>query len=126
MKKQNEKKEHESQLSMIWRRFYRNKSAMLGLGLLAFLIIATLLGFFIVDYNTDVVGMDMAQRLQAPGGGHLFGTDQYGRDIFARILYGARISLTMGVVIIVISFTIGGIIGSVSGYYGGFVDNILM
>lgn len=119
-------KTQKSQWSMVWRRFRKNKSAMLGLFLLGILIAVAVSAVFVVDYQTDVVGMDMANRMKAPNSLHILGTDHYGRDIFSRIIYGARISLTMAVIIIMVSFTIGGAIGSVAGYFGGWVDNLLM
>lgn len=114
------------QWSMVWHRFRKNKSAMLGLILLIMLVVVALSAVFLVNYQTDVVGMDMANRMQSPSGSHILGTDHYGRDIFARIIYGARISLSMAVIIILVSFTAGGAIGAVAGYFGGWVDNILM
>ena len=68
----------------------------------------------------------MQARLQPPGADHLFGTDRYGRDVFARVLFGGRISLLVGTLTILISLAGGSLIGAAAGYYGGKVDNILM
>ena len=114
------------QMGMIWRRFQKNKRAMLGLVLLSVLLLLALFASVIVNYDVDVIQMNMQIRNQGPSLEHLFGTDHYGRDIFARIVYGARISLSMSVTIIAVSFTLGGIIGSAAGYFGGRVDNVLM
>lgn len=124
--KKNDKRYKKSQIRVVWQRFRKNKSAMLGLVMLVFLIIGAFMAMYLVNYQTDVVGMDMANRMKPPGNGHLLGTDQYGRDVFARIIYGARISLSMSIIIIMISFTLGGMVGAISGYYGGWTDNILM
>lgn len=80
----------------------------------------------IADYDTDVIGQDTANRLQGPSGEHWFGTDQFGRDVFARIIFGARYSLTLSIIAMLIAVAIGAIIGSIAGFYGGIRDNILM
>lgn len=114
------------QLRSVWQRFRKNKTAMLGLCVLIFIILVAIFADVIADYDINVTGMDMANRLQGPSAEHWFGTDHYGRDILARIVHGARISLSMSVSIILVSFTVGGIIGSIAGYFGGRTDNILM
>ena len=73
-----------------WRRLVKNPGAMLGLGFLGLLIMAAALSPFIFDYEVDVIGQNMSERLMAPGAAHWFGTDEYGRDLFARVIYGAR------------------------------------
>lgn len=114
------------QLRSIWHRFRKNRTAMLGLIILIVLILLAVFAEAIADYDTVAIQMNMSERLQGPSASHILGTDHYGRDIFARIIHGARISLTMSVSIILISFTLGGIIGSLAGYFGGRVDNFLM
>lgn len=69
---------------------------------------------------------DLAHRLEAPGPDHLFGTDHMGRDILSRVIYGARISLTIGLIVVAVSAAIGGMLGLVSGYFGGLVDDVIM
>lgn len=114
-----------SQFKSIWFRFKKNKLAMIGLIILFFLILVAVAAPIISDYD-DAIKQNIRNRLQPPNKENIFGTDQYGRDIFARIVFGARVSLFAGIVGISTSSIIGAIIGSVAGYYGGRVDNILM
>lgn len=115
-----------SQLASIWFRYKKNKLAMSGLILLILMLLIALFAGFIADYEKDAVAQNMKDRLMSPSGGHIFGTDQYGRDMFARIIYGARISLFVGIVTISFALTGGSIIGATAGYYGGKIDNVLM
>ena len=112
-KKQAEYKKR-SQLSIIWNRLRKNKLAMLGLAILVVMVALAVCADWIADYDTNVTGMNMAERLQTPSAKHWFGTDSYGRDVFARIIHGSRLSLSRS------------IIGAIAGYYGGRVDDILM
>ena len=115
-----------SQFKSIWFRFKKNKLAMFGLILfLALVLMAVGAGFF-MDYDADVVGQHMKERLLFPDSAHWFGTDQYGRDVFARIVWGSRISLFVGLFTVGIAMSIGGLIGALSGFYGGKVDMVLM
>ena len=75
-------------------------------------------------YNPEKA--DLAHRLEAPGPAHLFGTDHMGRDILSRVIYGTRISLAIGLIVVIISAAIGGAVGLVSGYFGGLVDDAIM
>ena len=115
-----------SQIQIIWKRFRKNKTAVLGLFLLSAIILIALCAPLLVDYKVDALEQNISERLLSPGSGHLLGTDQFGRDLFARIIYGARISLSLGFGAIFISVTIGILLGSVSGYYGGKIDNFIM
>jgi peptide/nickel transport system permease protein len=114
-----------SQFKAIWFRFKKNRLAMIGLIILSFLIAVAIAAPIISDYEI-AIKQNIRNRLQPPNKENVFGTDQYGRDIFARIVFGARVSLFAGIVGISTSSIIGAIIGSVAGYYGGRVDNILM
>lgn len=114
-----------SQFKAIWFRFKKNRLAMVGLIILAFLVAVAVAAPIISDYEV-AIKQNIRNRLQPPNKENIFGTDQYGRDIFARIVFGARVSLFAGIVGISTSSIIGAIIGSVAGYYGGRVDNILM
>lgn len=107
-----------------WRRFRRSRMAMLGLilvGLMAFLAIAAPL-----VANFDPIKNDLLNRSQPPSAAHLFGTDRTGRDVFARTIYGGRISLLVGLVAVTLSVTLGTSLGLVAGFYGGLVDNLVM
>lgn len=120
------KKNKRSQVSIIWHRLRRDKMAMLGLGILIAMIVLALLADVIADYDTAVIGMNMRERLQTPSAAHWFGTDGYGRDVFARIIHGSRLSLSLSIFAMAGAVAIGSIIGAVAGYYGGRVDNLLM
>lgn len=115
-----------SQIKAIWFRFKKNKLAVLGLILLFLMVAIALLADFIRDYEQYVITQNISQRLLPPSGENIFGTDQFGRDMFARIIHGARISLSLGLITISASLTVGAIIGSISGYYGGKIDGFFM
>lgn len=115
-----------SQLKSIWFRFRKNKLAMFGLALFLMLVLMAIGAGIFMNYDTDVIGQHMKERLQFPSSAHWFGTDQYGRDVFARIVWGSRISLVVGLFTVGIAMTVGGLIGALSGYYGGKVDMVLM
>jgi len=126
-----ENKEHlvvkkRSQLSAIWFRFRKNKLALIGLTLLVSMITVAIFADVIANYEEKAITMNIRERLQPPSAQHIFGTDHVGRDLFARIIHGARISISLGILTICISVTVGAIIGAVSGYYGGKLDNVLM
>lgn len=114
------------QIKSIWFRYKKNKLAMIGLIMFIVMILIAVFANLLADYENDVVTHNMKNRLIPPNEKHIFGTDQYGRDIFARIIFGARISLFVGIVTIIISLIIGSVIGASAGYYGGKIDNILM
>lgn len=106
-----------------WRRLKQNKLAMVSLFVIIFVIILAIFGPMIFpDYRSQ----DLANVLEKPSLRHVFGTDELGRDVLARLLRGSRISLFIGVVVSVISLVIGMIYGGISGYLGGKVDNIMM
>ena len=119
-------KRRRSQVSIIWHRLRRDRMAMLGLAILLVMILLAVMADFIADYDTAVIGMNMRERLQTPSAAHWFGTDGYGRDVFARIVHGSRLSLSLSIFAMAAAVAIGSIIGAVSGYYGGRVDNVLM
>ena len=110
----------------IWRRFKKNKAAMLGLGIFSVMVQLAVFTDAICVYDTQVIAQDVANRLKAPSPDHWFGTDAYGRDIFARVVHGARISIIIGLAATVGSVCISGILGSIAGYYGGRIDNAIM
>lgn len=115
-----------SQIKSIMFRYKKNKLAMVGFVMFIIMIIIAISADLIVDYEIDAVTQNMKERLQTPNSEHVFGTDEYGRDIFARIIFGARISLFVGLITISLSLTGGAIIGATAGYYGGRIDNVLM
>lgn len=115
-----------SQLMSIWHRFKKNKLALFGLVVFAVMLFIAIFADFIVDYERDAITQHMASRFMAPGGDHIFGTDGFGRDLFARIIFGARISIFVGVVTIALALAVGAVIGASAGYYGGKIDETLM
>ncbi|MBQ9827101.1 MAG: ABC transporter permease [Lachnospiraceae bacterium] len=115
-----------SQFREVMHRLRKNKGAIVGLIVFAIIVIIALLGDVLFDYNTDVIGNNIRDRLQAPNAKHWFGTDEMGRDLFARVLYGARYSLAIGFVSTLVSLAIGLVLGSIAGYKGGWVENVIM
>ncbi len=106
-----------------WQSFYKNKLAVIGLGIVIFFIVIALVSPWIAPYSfKDQI---MAERMQAPSSKHWFGTDDFGRDIFSRVLYGARISLWVGFFSVLGSVVVGTTLGIVAGYYGRFVDTLI-
>ncbi len=106
------------------RRMARNPGAILGLVLLVLMIAAALLAPQITHYDpAEIVPRD---RLQAPNAAHWFGTDAFGRDIYTRVVYGARISLLVGVVAVAIATLLGVTLGLLAGYFGGLTDALIM
>ena len=110
----------------VWQRLKRNKMAMLGLYILTVVVFAAVFAGFIADYETMVVAQNLGDRLQGPSFQYWLGTDEFGRDIFARLIHGARVSLLVGVLSVGISIIVGGALGAVAGYYGGRLDDIIM
>lgn len=108
----------------IWQRLKRNRMAVAGLVFLILLILMAIFANWIAPYTYD--GQNLNEVMQPPNWHHLLGTDEYGRDIFSRIVYGSRISLEIGFVAVAFSVILGGLIGALAGYYGGQVDNVLM
>lgn len=102
----------------------RNPLAVLGLVMLTVIILSCLFAPLLTNYLPAKISIK--EKLVAPGSAHFFGTDQLGRDIFSRVLYGGRNTILIGFVVILISFTIGVSIGIFSGFMGGIIDNIIM
>ena len=108
----------------VWESFSRNRLALVGLILLAVLVCAAIFGPMLSPYPYD--GMDAMSRNQPSSAAHWFGTDQMGRDVFTRVLYGARVSLLVGFASTALNLVIGVLYGSIAGYVGGRVDMVLM
>lgn len=109
-----------------WRRFRRSKLAVSGSALIGLLVAAAVLAPVVSPFH-PIHDYDFATRsLKAPSRTHLMGTDAQGRDVLSRVLHGARISLVVGVAATAISLAIGLTLGALSGYYGGWVDNLIM
>jgi peptide/nickel transport system permease protein len=115
-----------SRAQEIWHRLLQNKGAVIGMVFLTVLVLAAALSPVIFDYQTDVIGQNISERLMHPCKAHPFGTDEVGRDLFARVIYGARYSLAIGVGAVMLGLCVGIITGSLAGFYGGIVDSLLM
>jgi peptide/nickel transport system permease protein len=115
--------ETSSMAAAIWKRFRKHPGAVGGSIVFLLLSIVVLLASF-SPYNPDA--SSMLERYQPPSVQHWMGTDALGRDLFTRVLYGGRISLTVGLLVVVIALAIGVPVGALAGYYGGWLDSILM
>jgi peptide/nickel transport system permease protein len=118
------KRPAESLTAEAWRRFRRHRLAMFGVAMLAVMVFAVMVGPFI--YRVPINEIDFKAKLKTPSWAHPMGTDDLGQDILARMLYGGRISLAVGVAAMLIAITVGTAVGAVSGQAGGAVDNALM
>ena len=128
MPKIKRRKKHLSEYStgeLVLFRFRKNKLAMFGVVLLCLVALAVALAPVLSSYEA-VSKMHMSDRFSSPNPTYIFGTDEFGRDLFARILYGGRISLLCSFAIIGIAFVVGALIGGAAGFFGGKVDTILM
>jgi len=115
-----------SQAAEVWHRLKKSKLAMLGLFFIVILAFVAIFADFIADYETLALEQNIMNMRQGPSWEHWFGTDGQGRDLFARIIHGARISLGLGLACTILSALCGLILGSICGYFGGIVDSIVM
>ena len=115
-----------SQWQLAWRRLKRHRLALIGLGIFSFVVVVAIVGPFVMPYDPLFIpGANM------PGGdpptlGHLFGTDAQGRDVFRMVVNGAHISVAIGAFSMLISGIVGVTVGAIAGYFGGWIDNLLM
>jgi len=110
----------------MWHRLKGNKGAVLSMIIIIILILITVYSSFFIDYAANVTGYTMANRFKPPSAQFPFGTDDLGRDVFYRTMYGTRYSLMVGFGSIALSTIIGVFLGCIAGYYGGKVDDLLM
>ena len=115
-----------SWLSETWRGLRKNKGAVAGLVILVILLLLVIFADVLYDYDTVVIMPNYAETLQHPSLKHPFGTDEFGRDVLARIIHGGRYSLLIAAAVTAISLPVGGIIGAYSGYIGGEIDAVVM
>lgn len=114
-----------------WRRFKKNKLAVAGMIFLIALVVIAI-ATIIIDavnpsiYETYVIKQNLRERLAPPSAAHIFGQDEFGRDMLMRILWAIRSSLFMGALSIALSCIVGGLFGAIAGYYGGKLDNVIM
>ena len=115
-----------SSLGMVWHQLKRNKGAIIGLVLILLVIILALCAPLIYDYKSDIVKNHVRERMLPPSPEHWFGTDDLGRDILARVIWGARYSLAVGVVAVMFALVVGVTLGAIAGYVGGVFEDIVM
>lgn len=110
--------------SETWHRLMKNKLAMIGLFILVILILCAIFADFLAPYGSN--DQNIPERLSAPSAKHIMGTDQMGRDIFSRLLFGARVTISVGFIVVLITSMLATIFGLITGYYGRLVDEITM
>lgn len=109
-----------------WRNFTRHPVSVIAMCVLIVLILTAIVSGVAFDYDKDIVAINPAERMQAPNANHWFGTDDFGRDLFARILYGSRYSLFIGITVSAIAMVLGMLIGASCAYFGGVYDALVM
>jgi peptide/nickel transport system permease protein len=112
------------ELADLWRRLRRNRAAVVGAGIVLVFVLLAVLAPVLVPYNP--IQGNLNDRLLPLSGTHWLGTDELGRDLLSRILYGARVSLQIQIVAVVLALIVGVLLGSLSGYLGGYVDSLIM
>jgi peptide/nickel transport system permease protein len=113
-----------SHARIAWLRFRRHRLALIGLLVLAVMVLSAIFAPLLSRYGVDE--QDLFNQLQPPSSEHPLGTDDLGRDELTRLLYGGRVSLTVGLLAALLSTTIGVVVGALAGYYGGMIDGVLM
>lgn len=108
----------------IFQRFTRNKMAVIEVIIILALVFCALFAPLIAPYGYD--DQNIANALQSPSAEHIFGTDNFGRDIFSRVIYGSRISLQVGLLAVSVAIVVGGTLGALAAFYGGKTDSIIM
>ncbi len=119
-----EKAPKTSQVAEVWRRLKRNRAATIGGAIVLLFVAIAIFAPLIAPYSPDEG--DLTKRLNSPGREHLLGTDFLGRDLLSRVIYGARISLQIQIVSVLIALVIGTLLGMLGGYYGGKFDHVIM
>jgi peptide/nickel transport system permease protein len=120
------------ELAIVWSRFRRHRFALVGLAALAFMALISILAPFVAPYGPNEIDRSitdpalMSHGFAPPSPQHWFGTDELNRDLFSRLLWAGRISLAVGFLSVIIGATVGTFVGAVAGYYGGWVDTVLM
>lgn len=115
-----------SQWAELWKNLKRNKMALFGLIILVIIVLLAIFADQIANYDQVVIKQNLKMRLKPPSAQHWLGTDEFGRDIFARLIHGARVSLKVGLIAVGIAIVIGGFLGAIAGYYGDKLDNVIM
>ncbi len=109
---------------LAWHTFRRHKPALLGLIVITLFVLSAVFAPQLTSFDPEKTDLD--HMLEAPSAKHVMGTDELGRDLLTRLLYGGRVSLSIGVMAMSLAVTVGAVVGGLAGFYGGWVDNILM
>jgi len=117
-------RDEQTMTQMIWRSYRRHRPAMVGTVIVLIFALTAVLAPYLTPYDPEKI--ELTIMLQPPSSEHLMGTDELGRDLLTRLLYGGRVSLSIGVMAMALAVTVGAIVGGLAGFYGGRVDNILM
>lgn len=112
-----------SQIGDVWRQFCRNKLAVFGLVLAVLLVLVAIFASELAPYDPNAISRD---RMEMPSAEHLCGTDNFGRDLFSRILYGARVSLLISLLALIIGIILSVVLGATAGYFGGWYEALIM
>ena len=107
-----------------WKRLKKNRGSMVSAAIILVVILIALFAPLLAPYDFKAQNIDLV--LQGPSGSHWFGTDELGRDLLSRTIFGARVSMAIAILTAIISLIIGGVYGAISGWVGGWVDNVLM
>ncbi len=110
----------------VWRNYKKNPSAMIALVLVIIIVFVAIFAQFFYDFKKDIVKQHVKEKFQKPSREHWFGTDNYGRDVFTRVIYGTKYSLSVGVVAVAISCIVGVTLGLIAGYYGGVIEDLIL
>lgn len=116
--------EPESQWALVSKQFVKNRVGVLGGYLVTTMMLLAFLTPFIAPFDPDTI--DVGEQFIGPQWGYLMGTDKFGRDVFSRVMYGGRLSLSIGFIAVFLAGTIGTTVGSIAGYFGGWIDKVLM
>lgn len=120
------KKKSKSHFASVWKRLKKNKMAIIGLIILSVICLSAIFADLLFDYETMAIRQNAPMRLKPPSKSHWLGTDEVGRDILARIIYGTRISVPVAFATILIATVIGGLLGAIAGYGNKRIDNLIM
>ena len=115
-----------SQLEMVWIRYRKNKLALFGLVVFLLIVIVSISTPLFIDYKEQVIKQNIMDKFQTASAAHPFGTDQFGRDVLCRLLWGARYSILCGLGVMALSLSVGAVLGASAGYFGGAYDQIIM
>ncbi len=117
-------REERTMAQMVWRAFRRHKPAMIGSAIILIFALASIFAPYLTPYSPNKTALD--SMLEPPSAQHWMGTDELGRDLLTRILYGGRVSLSIGVAAMTLAVFVGAVVGGLAGFFGGWVDNVLM